>query len=314
MAKRPSSSSEPAGPPSKLQKIEDDPLQTLIDELFIDIPLLIDVPAEDSPSYSIEVARPEPLILPPPPPPPPPPADETAMENNVEAPVGMHVRPRDLGTKIWPLTASRSKTVQIGIDLGLWQPYCMFHGIMADSKTTFLRLSWDEVFILLKDDVYHRILNNFQSTELPSPFYIGGINLSWYRKGNSITLSMEREGPKKTCICMAKETFENFGKIRSLLSSTYLHMLNLIQDVQPFSQKLINFCVHYFTVKGVCPYDIEQNYIILKEAVLNCPLQEDSAFEKYVYTLRRKIFLEELLAYHEYYIMYHVKQVMIKSK
>ncbi|XP_026285153.1 uncharacterized protein LOC113211100 [Frankliniella occidentalis] len=123
--------------------------------------------------------------------------DDDALDNFVDPPEGMHVRPREVYWKDYHLTDSMGKHVRVGLDLPSMTPYVLSYGWGKAGKHQFLRLSLDEFFIHIKNSIAERISSGFMSMsrEIYGPrdtFDVGGVTIKFLYLSGEWVLTITR--------------------------------------------------------------------------------------------------------------------------
>jgi hypothetical protein len=150
------------------------------------------------------------------------------VEIHVSAPKGMTVLPLAVNARVVPLNLMRTKNLEIGVDLRGMEIYALFRGI-SKSKPTWLRVSVNELFALMKEDVFQKIKNCFLSRD-EITFKVGGVEVKSLLLYEKNIIHMKREDSKFQGMFIAQSTWEQLGNLREVIKRT----LELTYESVPF--------------------------------------------------------------------------------
>jgi len=198
------------------------------------------------------------------------------MDSFVEPPADMHIMPYIVNRHVIALTlaslTSNMKSINLGFDLMSGKPCAIFadhQGLNAHK----MRVSTDELFLLMKEDIHHKIENLFLSKEPTMPFQLGGIEVSLYiAKHGGKSVQLQRMGHPNINFFFALPTWKKFGQARylikmslNLLNQSRPHILHFAEQfVAETVQHLQSQHVNFDTLKKL---DITKQIYLIKNAM-----------------------------------------------
>lgn len=198
----------------------------------------------DSTSTPVELQSSSLVASPPTPPPSPPPPmpgeDDLDEENVVDPPEGMELRPRGVLCKQWGLNKSRSKMVEMGLDLHSRKPYILIKG-NKEGENLFFGMSWDELIVVMKSDIMNRLRNGFNARDRLNPFDVGGIEFSYkeFQGTTILILRRTKNVSKQISLALGQTSVETLARMKDVITLYYFKLMN----VNP----MFNIFIEYFS-------------------------------------------------------------------
>lgn len=202
--------------------------------------------------------------------------DDNDLENLVDPPSNMDEIPYLVNRHVIALTlgsqTNNMKSLILGFDLLTSTPCAIFSDHQGVNFHR-MRVSIDEMFLLMKQNIFDKIQNLFASKEPVPSFHLGGIEVSLYTSRQGVkSVKFQRMGHPFINFFCAPTTWKKFGQARYLIKMS----INLLTQSGPyivqFSEQFVKESVAHLQSQGIdfdtlSKLDIHKQIAILKTAM-----------------------------------------------
>lgn len=244
--------------------------------------------------------------------------NEQDFENYVEPPQDLDAPTFLVNRKVIPLTlaslTTNSKCLILGVDI-MSKQLCVYFAdhLSNDHK---LRLSLDELFIIIKDEVFYKISQMF--TDTITKFNVGGLEVSLYKaKHGGKSIMFQRIADPLSNYFMAPTTWRKFGEARDLIKM-HVHTLTLGKPyITNFTQQFVAETAQEIAKKtdyqSLVKMDIAQQTTMIREAMTqtsSCIVNTYAQDLNLIQTCDIPVLREEMILYHFNFLKEKVFEIL----